>query len=635
MRPEDIELDMCFSGTIHDNTDIFPQPPHHHTLPPNMPSLFEVLPAELISQILYHLDPSSFYVCLQTSRQFREHALASTKLLLAQLARVPGERVFDQAQFIGSEHTLLLLFSKRAAKHLFNGAEQMADVHVWHAPPSMDRKVSCIVRWKDESRQAQTLKDEQTPLKNVVDNTLLFLEAQSSAGTVNICSIQDGGLTIKYVISPYMVSQYLPAYDEKGTAEYKVLKIAAETKHPRWETVSPRLAVLYAPKHVSDDNSHIGMKILCFRLDSQHGPMVTNIHHITAQKNSSVVAMALGSSNEPVIIYRVPDPNLSPAYEVVTYRNIFDELTLKRHTVAMTQNVGPAPTEPVGAIAIQGKDIHLYPTAVPMPYWTQTSNTFNRTSGIIYRFERRETYLPDVVEAFPKQSLGRVIACHHHHQVEDKSLNDGERTCVNTALELMIARDDRDLPFGLRTRSGTFLLKALHYLDQDHCTKFDMDADYPTLQHVFVAQLVGLNLSNLSSIGIKLAISPRAHRIAIVNWRTLLVYAVDPRAFLDPNYSLAGDEGVPGDYAFIEGCGWQFYQNGEFERDCVMLEPVELECKGVVFGLEWRTEDELWGWTEEGVVRWNVGVGATGKRGEMDRRVMQSVRQETWSHLPS
>jgi hypothetical protein len=135
------------------------------------------------------------------------------------------------------------------------------------------------------------------------------------------------------------------------------------------------------------------------------------------------------------------------------------------------------------------------------------------------------------------------------------------------------------------------------------------------LEHVFVAELDGMpDLSNLSSLGLKIAVSPRSERIAIASWKTVKVWALDPLAFLDPVYSLAGDEGVPGDYAFLEGTGWRYYACGNTRRECVLLEPVELPSAGVVYDLRFSGEDELWGWCERGLVRWDFGPTARQKR---------------------
>jgi hypothetical protein len=175
----------------------------------------------------------------------------------------------------------------------------------------------------------------------------------------------------------------------------------------------------------------------------------------------------------------------------------------------------------------------------------------------------------------------------------------------------MIAREDSYQP----SRSGAYLLKAIQYPDE--CKKFDLNLDYRMLEHIYVAQLAGLpSLDNLSTLGLIVAVSEAAHRIAIASWKTVKVWSLDPKAFLDPEYDVRDvhNDLIPGDHAYTEGCGWQFYASGRFERECVLLEPVELPSCGVVFGLEFRSEDELWGWCERGLVKWSFGAHATGKR---------------------
>lgn len=175
----------------------------------------------------------------------------------------------------------------------------------------------------------------------------------------------------------------------------------------------------------------------------------------------------------------------------------------------------------------------------------------------------------------------------------------------------MISREYSDT---FRYREGAYILKAIQYPPQ--CAVFDLDVDYHSLHHVYIAQLSQLpDLTNLSSIGLIIAISHHAQRIAIASWKTVKIWSLEPKAFLDPDYSLSGAEGVPGDYAFTEGCGWQYYGSAKTERECVLLEPVELPSCGVVFGLEFRGEDELWGWSDEGLVRWRFGVHCQGRRG--------------------
>ncbi|KAF2190923.1 hypothetical protein K469DRAFT_359653 [Zopfia rhizophila CBS 207.26] len=264
--------------------------------------------------------------------------------------------------------------------------------------------------------------------------------------------------------------------------------------------------------------------------------------------------------------------------------------------------------ERIAGITIHGKHAHLYPALLPIPQWT-----IRRISNLRDRIERRDTHLPDQIDEFQKQSLGKALAHYHHHRICDKRLNDGEPTCINTVLQLMISRTES---FGVFSRIGAYLIKGIHF--PSYCKPFDLNKDYHTLTHVYVAGLAGLpDLYDLSSLGLRLAISPGANRIAIASWRTVKVWALDPKAFLNPEYGLRKAEGVPGDYCYIQGPGWQFYSaNRIWGKDCVLLEPVELVSAGVVYGLEFRGEDELWGTTEMGLCRWGFGVKAQGRREE-------------------
>lgn len=178
-------------------------------------------------------------------------------------------------------------------------------------------------------------------------------------------------------------------------------------------------------------------------------------------------------------------------------------------------------------------------------------------------------------------------------------------------LELMIGRMDH--AFTEYDRDGAFILKAFDV--HRGCNGFDPDEDDLDLSHFYVARLVDLpDLHNLSTLGYRIAVSPKGYRIAIASWKTVRVWAIDPMAFLDPSYSLSGGRGVPGDFFYTERCGWQYYKTEDIVNGCVELKPIELPSVGVVYGLEFHGEDELWGWTERGLCRWNFGASGTGER---------------------
>lgn len=173
----------------------------------------------------------------------------------------------------------------------------------------------------------------------------------------------------------------------------------------------------------------------------------------------------------------------------------------------------------------------------------------------------------------------------------------------------MISREE--FRYGVPGRVGAFILKAVHY--PDTCEMFDLNDDYRNLYHVFVARLAGLgSLFNLSTLGIRMAVSPCGQRIAMASWKRVLVWALDPKAFLDP--ATLADGSVPGDHAYLEGCGYQYYQCNKLYEEMVELQPAQLPEVGVVFDLAFREEDELWAWTEKGLVRWRFGVWSNRRR---------------------
>lgn len=583
-------------------------------------SLFD-LPAELVRQILHTLDPTSFYFSLQTSKLFREHALASTRLVIDQLRRIPGQRKI-QPDIARDATALMRLFGKRTSQHLLHGPEQTADYHTWGTPSTVNRKISRLVKWKWNEKEYRW-KGSSVEIycaERPFQHSLMFLEVQPRASMINIYSIKAAGQEgyrpeLTYVISPEMMRQYLPAYDDKGTDVYHIARVAFEVYDDSPNT-GAQLAVLYTPAHPPEDVSTVKMKVLRFELLSYFGPKVSQIFDIEALPQDRIVSMALDQDANPVILWSNSLDTDWSSYVVKIYANWDDPSAIVRKTIVKEEAGMPGVTpisEHMADVVIQGLNIHLHPFPLPMPHWTMRSNNNPPNVAFGNIITRRDMYLPDDDDGvFRTSAMGQYLATHHHHRIKAKDLNNGEPTCVNTALELIITRDEST--YGAPSRKGAFLLKAFHY--PDTCDHFDVNTEYHHLLHTIVAQLGGLpSLYELSTLGLKLAVSPRSHRIAIASWRTLLVYALDPQAFLDPEYSLHWDMKEARNPAYLDGSGWMYYRNEKLKNRAVVLEPVRVPNKGVLHMLEWRTEDELWGWGDEGLVRWRIGCLARGERG--------------------
>ncbi|KAF1953491.1 hypothetical protein CC80DRAFT_537385 [Byssothecium circinans] len=565
------------------------------------------LPPELIRDILHNLDPTSFYNCLQTAKIFRQHALASTSLLHDQLARIPGQRILSDS-IRRDAKALIKLFGKRATQHLFHDVARTADVHVWEAERCVDRKLSGILRWTWlEYNWGRIRLPAQV---KATEDTLLLCEVKEKAGLINLYGIREGSPRLEHCISTDQFSRYLYPPSENVPTEYKIFKIAPLYAFDDVLNPCLQIALLYGPNHDSRDEESMPWKLFHLALDPKlQGARILNIYTIVPHDGDVFMDMAFAVDGRPIIAWSSsksdPYPSLCFHHRVTIYsKEGFDDdpLSTNHHSVKLTMLSTLEADKPLlnlTKISVAGRYVHLLAADSTIPALT-TKLLADRT---LTEFSRRVPHLPNILEAFPGRTLApSPLAIHHHHSVQIADLNNGNPTCVNTALQLAITRAGR---FDPRKRKGAFLIKSLQYPNE--CHPWALTEDYPNLNHVFVAELAGLpDLYNLSSLGLVVATSPHAHRIAIASWRTLLIYSLDPRAFLDPVFSLSqlvptthdtdnADKdkraGVPGDYAFIEGCGWQFYGNCGRRGECVVLEPVRVECRGVVYGLEWGGEE--------------------------------------------
>lgn len=140
---------------------------------------------------------------------------------------------------------------------------------------------------------------------------------------------------------------------------------------------------------------------------------------------------------------------------------------------------------------------------------------------------------------------------------------------------------------------------------------------YPSLEHRIVAKLEGIDTQTQSSLGIIMAVSEFSRRIALATWNRVLVYALKPRAFLDRPYADGPAEDFEMDHAYLEKCGHDYYGKSEKNENIVSLWPLELPQSGVVFSLAFRGQNELWGLTDRGLIRWTFGARCDGRRDEL------------------
>ncbi|ODH48730.1 hypothetical protein GX48_05165 [Paracoccidioides brasiliensis] len=126
-----------------------------------------------------------------------------------------------------------------------------------------------------------------------------------------------------------------------------------------------------------------------------------------------------------------------------------------------------------------------------------------------------------------------------------------------------------------------------------------------------VARLAGYSMSVNSLPGI-VATSRSAMRLAIANWKTIKVWAINPEAIIENNL-----DGV--------------YPPNMIDEvtTAVLLEPIVLESDAVCFMMRFTEEgDEIVALTDRGVMRWEIGAGSYGRREKGVLEIPNAVEEE-------
>jgi hypothetical protein len=173
----------------------------------------------------------------------------------------------------------------------------MTDMHIWKTLSDVDSRNSSVMQLKWVFVRAKVSRQMQA-----------FVQVQRFCATIHIYYIEHHGSRgssprLKHIISPESVSKYLPVGGE-DSVQYRVLKVATwvPSGDPTFATPGPLLAVLYGGRL-----SPVGreMKILLiFRLDENFGPILVDHCEPKSGKDERVVAMAVSTKSEVVLLYQ-------------------------------------------------------------------------------------------------------------------------------------------------------------------------------------------------------------------------------------------------------------------------------------------------------------------------------------------
>ncbi|KAL9094679.1 MAG: hypothetical protein Q9165_002949 [Trypethelium subeluteriae] len=399
----------------------------------------------------------------------------------------------------------------------------------------------------------------------------------------------------------------LTAYEgipEAHHCRLEVLKVASVPERHAEDPEDPgsKLVVLYR-YFIEDDNQNSFIQAAAARsrevlkLVNFDGDNIDAVQDVPIERGDEVVGLTIGVLRE-IIPQRVDEAgwmigNVEAAF--IALRNRFGSLRLLNISLdkklygrfpavmylrkaAGDPDIAQYPTS-LTDMKVEGDLIHLF-SNLPVPEWT-----WRNVSGAPSEGELRESY-----ETFQDEFGGSAK----------------EDTEKQQALHI---------GFKCGEPKEVYIFKGGGY-DSD-CIRPRLDSTSETIYPFPLAKLDGFDGTTATSIGPILAISAKGTRIAIAHWKRILVWAIDPGAFLnafeDPTVDVEELDAI-GDSEYMSYCGHSFYEAYERVGTMIVIPPVELPNDSVVRKLGFTEEDTLHGLTARGLVSWDMRAGCAGRQ---------------------
>lgn len=484
----------------------------------------------------------------------------------------------------------------------------------------MNRNISNILPWYDDypCRVCVNAGCDDRFVASKPSNRCVFLEVPAKNAAVQIHGFEEnrtrnGPFDVSYIISREFLWGHLSAtLGTRDLQSREVFKIAWQGCCPVGLCdPAPTLAILSGNSHLTE------LELVTIKLRPRFGPRIQERYSIEAPLGAeAVAALAFTAEGDPTITWQCHYHR----YNFVQYSSAttLDGPHLLTQTAEDTLNWEELATNRVTHVELRRDKAIFFSRLFQMPFCVATMNSSPKWDRSSLFFPREETSMPAGVAGVTSSRQGIYLAQRHLHKLLDADLNQHE-PCVNAVLKLFISRDKYHIAPGGRALQGAYIVRTIRS-SGDSCEAFDPLARNGTLYYRYVARLADTpSFENLPTIGLKVAVSPHSYRIALAAWRTLRIYALNPKVFLSSNRASYGpsDNGNAFTYCDLYPTdAWRsgYYNNLAREEEHVLLEPVEVPSTGVIHALRWVSEDELWALTDEGICRWNIGVWATGQR---------------------
>ncbi|KAI9757296.1 MAG: hypothetical protein M4579_003507 [Chaenotheca gracillima] len=508
-------------------------------------------PPEILVDILSRLDPGSFVLALESCRALWEIGFGFENVLKDQIRRLPGAKA-DLPNM-----TLLQLKTRLL--------QQVRD-HMYRLPTTVE------TTWFDSS------------IYHSIDITkCCFLRRISPV--LALVFREDPCVRI-YCLQPYTAECKACLRPPKFMENPMLLKVAFN--HGGHVACVFQDGVPFEPRSPTSDSAYVLVRYRRVEENFVAGKWAYELQsfmHVTVGSHVEPLGLALSGHGDVAVVWddlqRMPTSvNIYYFPSIVGHEKIGEETPFRRRK-------SDVPVQPLTSdVRFDEGHNHLNYFFPGFPIHRGYVKGLKRPTG--HRMDMRPNYFwRDIPDGFDRAT---AIDYPFWVTVRDEDI-----------LFLALGMDHRDYTtFIMSTYSladPAFLPEDLDELETLKHHRHVLEQGRRTREWVQCAQLDGITPS-FNSVGNVLATSLGGQRIAIANWRKLLVWYIEPlKLFNHPDVA---------EPAYFPG-SW-YDSNGRLH-----IPPVELPCDGVVHQLAFIGEDYLAALTDYGLMHYRLDAPGTGK----------------------
>ncbi|KAJ9405071.1 hypothetical protein DTO045G8_7244 [Paecilomyces variotii] len=564
------------------------------------------LPVELIQQIFYYADTPSYLQAAYSCRRLYEAAAGCREVVIHHLEETPGSTLLADPL---ETKELWLLLRQRASKLLY-GADAHASRTLHIAEGRAIDPRACAITTSGNVNLALAFKGDGIVRTYFTRNGLLF-----PRGVLRPPYDQPGRIEILRVAfasdnSVAVLHRFIPEIETNED----------DMHHPfiRQALQSPPEPELYVV-HYETDSSEDHLTVYSLTDHDEYEPLALAV----ANKYKFAISWqhSHDSSVHEVVLYDgIPDAQ-AEENSVTCLRYVSNVIADEGGDIPANVNNAarrshasfhPRPWSAVSHMTFNDRDSQLLYYHTGCTVYDHYQSLDNGTVSMVSRLRHNYSWswlTPQLILTF---SIGIPFAALHATQDIPRISNNNTNVtvCDWKYLAFGLGRDRLNqsiYPCILRAEARCRAVNCGHVVNLDRGRRLTDWKVVARLRH-YPEETVATN-----SVGCIVATSPNGNRIAVANWKTVYIWALEPEVLIEENAT-------------------GFYPDSSKLREdlkVINLDPIVLQLDAVCFKLSFTTrEDELLAVTDRGLMYWDIGPGGTGAR--MTRSLDLDGRGGTW-----